>query len=333
MRREGLGALPPRGSRVAACACLALLAVAGCGGAGDDSDVAGADADVLEVVAELTGGDVAVEAAVETAPDTDVSGAEAVDEAADDAEAWVASCPAGSYYPGAHEAAYDGACAGNVGCKHLTCQACATSCELCDGPRCIAVVTDDSCMVGPAYAAGWAAEPSGGVPSTTSGAVLAMAFGTVVLQAPGEVPVEARWIDAAGAQQSRALAAPVEVVGDRLLVAGSWSMHNYCTGQDIGDTLAPALLTPAPDGQGQPAASWPAGSSDPWVYQVAWIRVYRDADGLRAFQWIEPAQSVSFNSSGLVPVVATTVTAPLPADVAKPLGVAWGNFDWAAALP
>ena len=338
MRDEGVQACAASGRRLAGGIYVALLGIAACGSAGGGADLAIADAEIAGPGWELghpgeVGSDVDEAGGFEANEVMTEAGGETPIEAVGDVDTWVAACPAGSYYPGVHEADYDGACAGNVGCKKMTCEACTSSCVLCDGPRCMGVVADDSCMSAPAHAGGWAGEPVGGVPSTTSGAVLAMALNAVALQAPGSVPSEARWVDADGVEQSRKLASPVAVIGDRVLVAGAWSLHNYCTGQTIGDTLAPELIETTADGQGRPSASWSGEASDPWAFRVAWIRVYQDADGLRVFQWIEPAASVAATPSGQVLEVATTVTGPLPADVAKPLGVEWGNFDWAAALP
>jgi len=258
------------------------------------------------------------------------------DDIEDDPDTWVPTCPgveAGYDHYDAHW--YDDACAGNVGCTGLTCEACTTSCVLCDGERCVEAVADDSCMDPPPAASGWTGEPVGGVPDPMSEAVLALSVGTVALADPGVVPAEARWLDGDGNEQTRTLVAPVVVVADRALVAGNWVEYNNCTGEKRTGELPPTLFEPVPDEQGVPTATWANGySSEPWSYRVAWIRVLEAADGARAYQWLLPSEQIGgmWPQPELGPI-ATRAMAALPAEEASALGTGWAGYDWAALMP
>jgi hypothetical protein len=306
--------------------CALLVGVAGCNGP-VDSGTGGIDG-IEESVVANDSGDAAVEpndVASEISGDADDSSG----------EAWAPSCtPADN--PGPHDPAYDSACTQNTGCTHRGCLACTSSCVLCDGPRCVGVVSDDSCMVSPGVLFGLRDEPGGGVPAQDSGATLAILDSdsgalTLSLSAGPDVPSVAVWLDLAGTRHSRPLALPVTRIADRVLVEGAWTLTNYCTGQVMKGSVPVHLVDGVLDSQGQATAALPFDRSDPWTGSVAWIRLFEDADGMHVYQWFQPGAmlEIGYGSSGSVPA---QVAEPIPEDEAVPLGSAWDSFDWVAAF-
>jgi hypothetical protein len=182
----------------------------------------------------------------------------------------------------------------------------------------------------------WVGEPVGAVLVNLSTAVIGLGYSqsglrTLTLTTSDEVPLIAKWLDETGAVQTSQLAPPVVWVADRVLVAGSWRVTNYCTGQVGSDTLPPQLLDVLVADNGLPYAELPLTNSDFWQVKAAWIRVFEDGDGLRVFQWIEPATTLLlwYDVSEEKPAL---VTEAIPADVAKPLGNAGDGFDWVIPL-
>jgi hypothetical protein len=306
--------------------CVLSVGVAGCNGPVDPG-TDGIDG-IEESVVATDSGDAVVDSS-DVVPD--IPG----DEGDLPGEAWAPSCTSDDN-PGPHDPAYDGKCKQNSGCTHLGCEACATSCVLCDGPRCVGVVSDDSCMVSPGALSGLADEPAGGVTAPGAGATLAILDSdsgalTLSLSAGPDVPSVAVWLDGTGARQSRPLALPVTRIADRVLVEGAWSMTNYCTGQVMNGAEPVHLVDAVVDSQGQATAALPFDRSDPWRGSVAWIRLFEDAEGTRVYRWFQPGAmlEIGYGASGSVPAL---VTEPLPEDAAGPLGSAWGSFDWVAGF-
>lgn len=295
----------------------------GCGGAvptpAGDPDSAG-DVGTLDAADELPDTpavDLDVQEATDVPGSTDESSSGATDIGSE--TTWTCN------EPGHHEPAYDHECVGNVGCKELTCEACATSCVRCDGPYCVATVSDDSCMTGPPWLQPWAGEPVAGVPVDTTQVLLTAQVSfqglTVALDQPPPLPTEAKW-QAAGVQ-SQILQPPVTVVDDRVLVYGTWSLHNFCTGETLSGTTGPLLHDIGDrDGDLNPGL----GSLHHGDHlRVAWLRVYQDATGERFVQWLQVPHSAP------APQVAL-VSYPLPLAVATPVQTASGPFDYAKVL-
>jgi hypothetical protein len=154
----------------------------------------------------------------------------------------------------------------------------------------------------------------------------------VSLSVPDELPSTAWWAEVGNGWHSAALALPVTIVDERILVAGTWEERNWCTGQIRDGVLEATLLDVATMEVGRSAAILPFSGGVPWHGLLAWIRVYEDADGLRAFQWFEPEGYVPFGPNLPMLDMAALATEPLPEDMALPLGPQWAEFDWVAAL-
>lgn len=318
--------------------CLGFALFPGCIAAGDDSDLGSFDVpgDVIHDVGEAS-------EATDAEPDSPIStetASDAVSDATDDVpdavpDVWQAACGPEDF-PGPHEPDYDNACTGNIGCKVMPCLACTSSCSLCDGPRCVGVIHDDSCLTPPGQILEWADEPSGGIASISPDAVLAISHPepqTVVLtlDATEIVPEHARWRDVAGTDLTRPLALPVERVADRLLVAGTWSMRNWCTGQVVSGSVEPQVVDATIENNQRASATLPFSEGAPWTGNLAWIRAYRDAEGTLVFVWFEPAQAIVFGYNN-IDSAAALVSGPIPEDAAQPLGPEGTGFDWVSAL-
>jgi hypothetical protein len=147
----------------------------------------------------------------------------------------------------------------------------------------------------------------------------------------GTVPTTAKWLDAGGQTQTRELVLPIAQVAERVFLAADWTRTNLCNGQVVTGSVAPQLLTVSVNLSGEPVAELPLGVAEPWVGQLAWIRLYQDSTGAQVFQWFEPARVLVYGY-GTPQEVPALVTEPAPFEIAEPLGAIWGDFDWHAGF-
>lgn len=254
-------------------------------------------------------------------------------------DVWVPVCDPEEYFwidfERDDEFGRDSACAGNVGCTELVCEACTRSCTLCDGERCLEEVDDDSCLVVSRFGE-VLGEPARGVVATVPEATFTFVFShccgpvAVLLSAGADAPTAGVWSDAEGVVHTRTLVPPVTKVADRVLLFGESLFYNRCTGVQDTTRAEPALWEASADGADFSAE----GIADFYAvgWRFAWIRVYEDAAGARVFRWFEPNREVGAGDAETTLDVPALVTEPFPADVAEPLSPEWDSFDWAAAL-
>lgn len=293
-------------------ACALLLAATGCEDAGSPPAASLDSSAQLDALGNDTG-------------DADVADAGAAE--LPDVEQGPASvCKPGETLNLAAWAKLHPACKGNTACKKMPCINCATFCDLCDGPYCVSETVDDSCMARTLHLQGWGAEPLIALPLATTLVQLETpewsSADKLTLKAAPPLPEEVKWQPKGGPVQSEPLVAPVQVVGDFALFHGVSEARNGCTGMTYTSQVGPKVIA-AQLLNGQLVADFFLESSADNDVKVAWLRVYQDAAGLRAVQWIQPNPK-SPNK--------TDVRHAFPLEVAVPLLIDGSPFDWAAQL-
>ncbi len=227
-----------------------------------------------------------------------------------------------------HEAAYDAKCAGNLGCTTKICVACETSCTKCDGPYCVEVTNDDSCLVGWPQIQSWAPEPAVALPLVATEAQLATVkysySNLLILESPPNSPTQMQWQPPGGAVQQADLQLPVKVLADLGLVFGKGSAVNFCTGDKKESSVGPGVF-PVVETEPKPTLEIWLSPGLGWAVQVAWLRVYEDAAGQRSVQWLQLAGSLGGATT-------TAVTYPFPLSAATPIVLNGKPFDWPAAV-